>query len=277
MPGMGLEMYFGTVSPDWLLSWGDTKEKDPAPQYNGKLVKYFPPSKLDDSSWYEVEAIMFAVLHAKDRFVMLEIGAGYGRWLTHAHWLLRSRSSPRDVAATYVGVEADPYHFSEMKMNLAANGIPEHEVLLLQGAVTDKAPGGSGQLNFMSGDPDKWWGASIGGNLPVTPFLFRHLLSPFWTIDHIDFDCQECEINVITDEIMPVLSKKVKSMWIECHSLHIGETLATRFINWGWVIVYEITPTAVDFGYGSIASDNELTIYLWVLNPNFYPNGKGNL
>ena len=274
MPGMSIAMYFGSASLDWLRDWGETKEKNPAPKHNGTSLRYHPPAKLDESDWYEVEAIMFAVLNVKDRFVMLELGAGYGRWLAHAHCLLRSRLSPSDASATYLGVEADPYHFSQMKMNLAANGIPQHELMSLQGAVTSS----HSDLRFIAGDPDKWWGAAIGSGVgttyPVTSFLFKHILSPFWTIDHIDFDCQTCEGDVITDEVIAVLNKKVKSMWIECHSLAIGQALTDRFTKWGWHIVYRITPTATDFGYGSVSSENDSVVNLWVLNPKFYPDGK---
>ena len=90
---------------------------------------------------------------------MLELGAGIGRWLAHAHNLLRSRFSPCNASATYLGVEADPYHFAEMQMTLAANGIPEHELMLLQGAVTSSAK--TDQLRFLASDPDKHWGAHI--------------------------------------------------------------------------------------------------------------------
>ena len=95
-----------------------------------------------------------------------------------------------------------------------------------------------------------------------------------WTIDHIDFDCQTCEGDVISDEVYDVLSKKVKSMWIECHSQTIGQILTDRFTKWGWHFVYKITSTPKDFGYGTVTSENEDTVDLWVLNPKFYPNGK---
>ncbi|HYM01567.1 MAG TPA: hypothetical protein VET85_01400 [Stellaceae bacterium] len=65
---------------------------------------------------FEWELLLSAVLDARDRFVMIEAGAGYGRWLVTAACALRQRRP--EVAFHLIGVEAEPQHFAWMKQHL---------------------------------------------------------------------------------------------------------------------------------------------------------------
>ena len=76
-----------------------------------------------------------SVLEADDGFTMVELGAGWGRWLVDA-WSVLKQIGKTDKRLLLVGVEAEPTHFEWMKQHFADNGLD------VQAASAD--PGGSG-------------------------------------------------------------------------------------------------------------------------------------
>src|SRR5271166_3298708 len=73
-----------------------------------------------------------AVLAAKDRFAMMELGAGVGPWLVVGAAAAKRRAIHN--IALY-GVEADPGRFALMRQNLVDNDLMRHEVALIEAAV----------------------------------------------------------------------------------------------------------------------------------------------
>lgn len=66
----------------------------------------YPPF---DEEYFEWIDVLESVYNAQDRFTMIELGAGWGRWMTAAFGALRQLKP--EMPYTLVGVEAEPTHF----------------------------------------------------------------------------------------------------------------------------------------------------------------------
>src|SRR4029453_17127410 len=93
----------------------------------------FPPVDEDYFLWVH---LLESILCAKDRYTMVELGAGYGEWVVRAFRALRRQHQNLPFRA--VAVEADPVHFEWMRLNLADNGLLPSQHKLIHAAVTDK-------------------------------------------------------------------------------------------------------------------------------------------
>ena len=108
--------------------------------------------------WIDVlEAV--ASVPAGDTLTMIELGAGYGRWLACAVAAFRAIGG-RSIRL--VGVEVKPTHFRWMRDHLRANGIADAEVTLIEAAVAGRA----GHVRFDVGYPSAWYGQAIDPNQP---------------------------------------------------------------------------------------------------------------
>jgi hypothetical protein len=63
----------------------------------------FPEEYLE---WID---LLEAVANAQGKFTMIELGAGYGRWLVNAAVTLRQRKPT--IVPFLIGAEAEPTHF----------------------------------------------------------------------------------------------------------------------------------------------------------------------
>jgi hypothetical protein len=90
----------------------------------------YPPVGEEIFEW---QALLAALLDVRDRFVMVDAGAGFGRWLVSAVCGLRRRSSTTPFHL--VGIEAEPTHFEWMAQHLRTNGIDpaQHQLLHARG------------------------------------------------------------------------------------------------------------------------------------------------
>lgn len=68
----------------------------------------YPPF---DEEYFEWIDLLEAVAAAKDRFTMLELGAGFGRWTARA----AAAAKQRDLSYSLIAVEAEPTHFDWMR------------------------------------------------------------------------------------------------------------------------------------------------------------------
>lgn len=268
--GVDIDASYGVVTWKWMMRWGKAKESFNQPLPNYVSVTVSPQAGYAgapaSSFYYELGAILYAAERASGTFTVIELGAGWGRWGVHA-WMANKQK--RDLPAYIVGVEGDPYHYAMMRSHYALNGVPEANFMALHAIV---GPVGD-DSSFNRLNPDTNWGAGAGeagGKMKIASVTIDEIVSMFWVIDHIDIDCQGCEGYIFdVPHVRTIVSERVKSMWIECHSLAIGAKLDALFTQWGWQVVMKITPTPADFGQGPVKSENEQTIDLWVANPKF--------
>ena len=77
----------------------------------------YPP--LDDE-YFEWIDLLQAVRSAEDTFSMVELGAGWGRWMVNGAFAAKALG----LDFLVVGVEAEPTHFRWLEQHLEDNGIP---------------------------------------------------------------------------------------------------------------------------------------------------------
>ncbi len=111
---------------------------------NPGLVEQMPPVDEDYLEWID---ILESADYAKDRFVMVELGAGYGRWGVRGALAAR-QAGIKDI---FIGfAEAEPVHVKWLKQHAANNGLRDDEFHLYEAAVSDK----DGSVDFYVAMPD---------------------------------------------------------------------------------------------------------------------------
>jgi len=147
-------------------------------------------------------------------FTMIELGAGFGRWLANAAGALRSiiaeNGSPARLSAPrLIAVEAEPQHYEWIAQHLADNDIAFDPADLHWAA---SAPS-DGEVMFYCGASAAWWGQEIVrphrrqvrhvegrpvGQLRVPALSLTTLLRGLTEVDLIDADIQGAEFEVFS-------------------------------------------------------------------------------
>jgi FkbM family methyltransferase len=203
-----------------------------------------------DEEYFEWIDLLEAVQSAKERFMMIELGAGYGRWLANAVAALRSSTN---LPYRLIGVEPEPTHYQWMKAHLRDNEVDLRKCRLIKAAAAKK----DGSLWFYVGRPDEWYGQAIAP--PVTGSLLRktrawltkratigsdevrkvealslnRVLQPLQRVDLIDLDVQGAELEVL-EASREQLSAKVRRVHIGTHGPTIEDGLRSLFRTLGW-------------------------------------------
>jgi FkbM family methyltransferase len=203
-----------------------------------------------DNEYFEWIDVLETVLDAKDRFTMVELGAGYGRWLSYG------AAAARAIGLDYalVGLEAEPTHFRWLAEHLRDNSIPADRCTLVEAAVDSD----DGWVDFWVGDSINWYGQRIESQTPtgrpglrdrlvrtrdavtrrrslrrVRALSLRSVLAEFELIDLIDVDIQGAEVDVLT-AAPEVLDAKVKRVHVGTHSVENEAALRRFFTELGW-------------------------------------------
>jgi FkbM family methyltransferase len=189
-----------------------------------------PPYPAFDEEYFEWIDLLEALLLAKDRFTMIELGAGFGRWTARAAAAARQRS----LTYRFVVVEAEPTHFQWLRQNLLDNGIDLASCTLIHAAVT----GRDGRICFEVGAPGSY-GQAIGGNTVIDAISLATLLNPLDLVDLIDMDVQGAELDVLAAAVEPL--QKVKRVHVETHGdlLHADVLRYFRSLGWQPHFLYE--------------------------------------
>lgn len=182
--------------------------------------------------YFEWIDLLEAVRSAKDHFTMIELGAGWGRWISSAAAALR-QANP--LPYTLVAVEAEPTHFKWMKEHLRNNDVDLSCCQLLQAAVADK----EGTVGFHTGTtswggPADWYGQSIGGPTQVKSVTLTSILASVSTpVDLLDLDVQGAELMVL-EAAAETVDQKVRRVHVGTHSREIEAGLRRLFGDLGW-------------------------------------------
>jgi FkbM family methyltransferase len=208
--------------------------------------RYMPPSWFDDTERPAKNEMLFewidlldAVSSAGDQATIIDLGAGYGRWLVIAALAAKQLGKRFYV----IGVEAEPTHYEWMLEHLADNGIPPSDYATIHAPVSDCAK----DVLFVQGHPAEWYGQGIleksdsgYGDWPkasVTKLraipaadVIRH----YPLIDALHMDIQGEELRVVPS-IMELAGKNVRRMHVETHTREIDEALPTVFREHGWI------------------------------------------
>lgn len=211
-----------------------------------------------DEEYFEWIDVLEAVEEARDEFVMVELGAGWGRWsMRAAAALARKGRGFRCVA-----VEAEPEHFRWMRQHFIDNNINPDDLDLTWGAV-GAAPG---FVPFWVGEAGAWYGQAVAnatdaqfpdlqmrrvlkirsvlGKPPsmagtgksilwVPCTTVAELIAPYPRIDLMDLDIQGLEFDAL-EAAIDVLDAKVRRIHIGTHSARVEHDLRTLFTARGW-------------------------------------------
>jgi FkbM family methyltransferase len=234
----------------------------------GRYVKSeYPPLGEDYLEWAD---LLEAIIAANEYFTMVELGAGFGRWVTKAGAAIRFLGGP---SYTCVAVEADPTHFKLIAQHLSDNALDPKNFRLIEAAVTssDGKIGFHAGTNLWGGNVD-YYSQSIGGPHVVDAVSLRALLAPFATVDLIDLDIQGAELDVLESAAQEI-DQKVKRIHVGTHSVRIEEGLRSLFNRLGWGCLYDFAgSTSVETQEGMVRFQDGVQTWL---NPTF-SGGRAN-
>jgi len=223
--------------------------KDPRYFQDREESNDFPWSWLHEEI-YEWIALAEAVRSAQNKFTMVELGAGYGRWLVSGACLARLLRP--DLVLTLVAVEAERTHFKWMRQHFLDNDLDPAEHALFEAAITKD----SGTVRFVDGeDPGANYGQSVAyadteGRLS-TAIGINDLLRHYDIVDLVDIDIQGHERMVVPAGIEE-LTKRVRRAYLSVHEpVEVGFELSTAFYMHGWrnVASFPVSSTSeTEFG-----------------------------
>lgn len=199
-------------------------------------LNFYPEINDEVFEWI---AVLEAVLEARTNFTMLELGAGYGRWLVAAVCALRQKHP--NVPFKLVAIEPEPAHFCFLRQHFTDNAIDPDNHTLIQAAVNDTGE----PVHFIAGHSTEWYGQAIvpqgytqtgypqARTIQTPAVKLVNLLNSHEYIDLLDADIQGAEVPVITSS-MQALTKTTRRAYISTHSADIHSTLAQAFHDAGW-------------------------------------------
>ena len=233
--------------------------------------------------WIEIVNWFVAAREARDRFVMITLGACWGAQAVGSAAALR-RVNP--MPCKLVAVEPVPMNFQWTARHMRDNGIDPDRQWLLETAISDRntpvlfpvgAPGSGAQNCVATNRPamrevyadeliaagrsdealrsllvDNTTGITkslvAGSNLTaevkiVSAVTLRDLLGPFDVVDYLESDIQQSEI-VVFPPYMDLLKRKVRRIHIGTHGRDVHWTLHDMFKQQGWEMVFSYEPNA---------------------------------
>jgi FkbM family methyltransferase len=244
-----------------------------------EIARQYPPDRHlrteyppFDEEYFEWIDLLEAVAAAEDRFTMLELGAGHGRWTVNAAVALRHSAR---LPGTLIAVEAEPTHFQWMVQHIKDNSVESEKVHLIQAAVN----GSGGKVGFYVGEsnfggPANWYGQCLGGPHVVDAISLKALLQPVEVVDLIDLDIQGAELEVLEPAAREV-DAKVKRVHIGTHGPKIDEGLSSLFGRLGWECVrFFRCGSTVATEYGTIFFRDGVQTWL---NPTYRDRPRNDL
>lgn len=242
-----------------------------------ECVPFVKPEKLDvgrlafpvPDDGFHAEAIEYVALtdalhrsRLRESFCAVEIGAGWGPWITAAGVIAR-HSGCKELKL--VGVEASPSRFPLMRRHLEANGLRPSGISseeaqcdnvftrLFNGAVwthdgvvlfSDSNVADMGAAATMSNDATDYRGVK-SDNKPIPCRRLDTLLQDLGMVDFMHIDIQGSELDLLTDQVDWV-SNNVKTLMIATHSRPIEGKLMDLLFEEGWQLHRE-KPCRVDW------------------------------
>jgi FkbM family methyltransferase len=232
------------------------------------------PAMLSED-YFEWIDMLESIDRARDQYVMVELGAGYGRWLVNAAAALRRHKSHPDLPARFIGVEASPVRFCWLAQNREDNRIDPAESKLVWGAVSNDEESGffpiyhphwAGNQGHTYGAPfersdgtrfqrvqaetplDKLFPnieyhmSSTGDGqlfVRVQTFSLAHLIEDYSVVDLIDMDIQGAELDVVRSSLGE-LNRKVRRVHIATHGHDIEREIRALLAAEGWENVWDL-------------------------------------
>jgi len=189
--------------------------------------------------------LLKSVRSARQRYVAMELGAGFGPWITAGGNAARLKGIP-DIRL--YAIEADPHHFALLRQNLEDNGFdPDHHTVIH--AAVGSTPG-TAAWPYFEDSRDDW------GSRPVSTATKDYLGRPFskkieiavlpmdqlirkeerWDLFHIDVQGHEVEIcQSCIDEI----TRRVHWIVVGTHSRKLDGDMMELMYAARWILENE--------------------------------------
>lgn len=234
-------------------------ERMPGTQPRPTQIRGEPPLPGFNEEYFEWIDVLEAALEARGGFTMVELGAGYGRWLVRAVAALRAANP---LPFHLVAVEPEPTHFAWLREHLRDNGIDPGEHELIEAAVTHHGR----RVAFHIGNAAGWYGQAVSAPDPqagirarlaglrermlaglrrrdlapeetavvrLPSVTLQGILEPLERVDLIDLDVQGAEADVLVHAI-DLLDARVRRVHVGTHGQEIEEELRRVFGERGW-------------------------------------------
>lgn len=230
---------------------------------------------------FEWIAILDAVSQSDGTFRMIELGAGYGRWLVAAACALRQKRP--GAALKLIGVEAEPTHFRYLRQHLIENGLAPGDHHLIEAVVNASGD----PAHFITGHGEDWYGQAIvpegfvmqrfpdAKTIQVPAVRLGDLIDGHENIDLVDMDIQGAEQEVVEASI-GIMSKKVKRAFVSTHSPEIHAAIGNAFkaAKWQPVAVHGWQGASEPTAFGDISFEDGVQYWR---NPRFARSAVANI
>lgn len=197
----------------------------------------------DMSEW---AAALRAVDLARDKFVMLELGCGWGCWMNNTGVAAKARG----LKVHLIGIEGDERHLNFARETLAINSILSSEYTLIRGIAAARP--GDALFPKQHLDHENWglepvFGVShAAGDEAVASGKFERLrmvpladaIADQTKVDLLHMDIQGGEADLVAQTIA-LLSEKVAYLVIGTHSRAIEGKLFDTLLSEGWLLEIE--------------------------------------
>ncbi|WP_158812824.1 TylF/MycF/NovP-related O-methyltransferase [Methylocapsa sp. S129] len=269
------------------------------------------PRIEDGELWFEAANWVEAARDARDRFVMITLGANYGAQAVGACMALRALNP---MPCKLVAVEPVPENLAWTQQHMRDNGVNPADHWLVSSAIGGNSepvlfpigsPGSGSQNSFATNEKAArenyareltQWGRSkpalrslllhnttglitnlvSGHDLPaeiklVSCVTLRDIVAPFDIVDYIESDIQQSEILVFPPAI-DFLKTKVRRIHIGTHGAEVHAELRRLFLQGGWELVFDFAPNSrFETALGSFETNDGV---LTVRNPSLATRRK---
>lgn len=244
----------GEIPSGYAVNWVGTITK---PGYRGEpfsgsraRTARLPLPRIGEE-YFEWIDLLEAVADARDSFTMVELGAGWGRWLVDA-WNALRLINKAELCVKLVGVEAEPQHFAWMKEHFKNNGLDLSQHSLIEAAIMAS----DGRVAFTVGEASGWYGQTalkldedpdwLGADHPgvslrkVEAISLSTVLDGIPFVDLVDMDIQGSEAEVVLASI-DLLQTRVRRVHIATHGEAIEKSLRQAFRSMGWTCRWDFS------------------------------------
>lgn len=272
--------FLGSLTDGWFrVDFGI----DPATVGGGHVRTKLPTigDGGNGEGWFEAVNWLIAARAARERYVMVTLGACYGAQAVGAY---RALQILNPLPCKLVAVEPEPENYQWVIRHFRDNGLDPDDHWLVPMAITGSndpiffpvgAPGTGAQNCFSTNDAtargeyadyyisrgmadmalrnllqhnttglikDLVPGMGYKAEIKyMSAITLRDLLAPFDVVDYLESDIQQSEI-IVFPPFMNLLRKKVKLVHIGTHGKEVHETLRSLFAADGWDILFCFEP-----------------------------------
>jgi FkbM family methyltransferase len=287
----GIQPWSGVVPPGFLIDFLGTLTSgrfrewtglDTAGLVGGPATTRLPTIE-DGEGWFEMVNWVEAARDARDKYVMVTLGACYAGQAIGAYKALQALNP---MPCRLVAVEPEPENCQWIRLNMHHNGIGLDEYWLVPMAISDKndpvlfpvGSPGTGVQNCVSTNETRSREIyaneiiAAGGAADVLRKLLVHnttgitmrlvesesymgeiklvsavtlgdVLGPFDFVDYLECDIQQSEI-VVIPPFIDLLKRKVRRILIGTHGKDVHATLHRLFEQHGWDIIFSYAPNS---------------------------------